>query len=74
MEDLALIFNPYGIQASYIPKKIQHYPIMNTKLEVLYGEELSRVFDYKVIVTNPAAISEKEKQKKEELFFSSLLT
>lgn len=68
MEDLALIFNPYGIQASYIPKKIQHYPIMNTKLEVLYGEELSRIFDYKVIVTNPTAISEKEKQKKEELF------
>ena len=67
MADLALIFNPYGMKASYIPKQIQHYPVMNTKLEVLYGEELSRVFDYKVIVTNPNAISEKEQQKKQEL-------
>lgn len=67
MSDLALIFNPYGMKASYIPKLIQHYPVMNTKLEVLYGEELSRVFDYKVIVTNPTAITEKEQQKKQEL-------
>lgn len=68
MSDVALILNPYSVKASYVPEKIQHYPVMNTKLEVLYGEELSRVFDYRVIVTNPTAISEKEKQKKEELF------
>lgn len=68
MSDLSLILNPYSVKASYIPEKIQHYPVMNTKLEVLYGEELSRVFDYKVIVTNPNAISEKEKTKKEEMF------
>ena len=43
---------------------------MNSKLNVLKGEELSRVFDYRVIVTNPNAISEIEKDKKQELFES----
>lgn len=67
MSDIKLILNPYSTKASYIPDKIPHYPVMNTKLEVLYGEELSRVFDYRVVVTNPTAISEKETQKKQEL-------
>ena len=70
MEDMELIFNPEGIKANFIPDKIQHYSIMNSKLNVLKGEELSRVFDYRVIVTNPNAISEMENQKKQALFES----
>lgn len=68
MKDLMMVINPDGIQAGYIPDKIQHYPIMNTKLDVLIGEESKRVFDYRVIITNPNAISEIENNKKEELF------
>lgn len=68
MNDLALELNPEGIQASYIPDKIQHFPIMNSKLNVLLGEESKRPFDYTVIVTNPNAISETEENKKEELY------
>jgi hypothetical protein len=64
MDDLALIVNPDDIQASYIPDNIQHYPIINSKLEVLIGEESKRIFDFKVIVTNPNAISEIETNKK----------
>lgn len=67
MDDLTLILNPEQIQAGYIPDKIQHYPIINSKLNVLIGEESKRVFDYRVIVTNPTAISEVEKVKKESL-------
>ena len=40
---------------------------MNSKLNVLRGEESKRVFDYKVVVTNPNAISEIENNKKQEL-------
>ena len=40
MDDLALICNPEGIKANFIPDKIQHYAIMNSKLNVLKGEEL----------------------------------
>lgn len=68
MDDLQLIVNPSDIQANYIPEKIQHYPIINSKLNVLQGEESKRTFDWKVIVTNPNSISEIENTKKEELF------
>ena len=68
MQDLQLIVNPDGLQAGFIPKKIQHYPIMNSKLNVLRGEESKRVFDFKVVVTNPNAITEIENNKKQELF------
>ena len=40
---------------------------MNSKLSVLRGEESKRVFDYRVVITNPNAISEKENTRKEEL-------
>jgi len=45
IEDMALIVNPNNIEASFIPDNIQHYPIINAKLRVLGGEELSRRFD-----------------------------
>lgn len=67
MNDLMHIINPDNIQASYIPDKIQHYPILNSKLNVLKGEESKRLFDYRVVVTNPNAISEIENNKKQEL-------
>ena len=67
MEDLVSVINPDHVDASYIPEKIQHYPIMNSKLNVLKGEEAKRVFDYRVIITNPNSISEIEENKKNEL-------
>ena len=67
MSDLELILNPENLQAGFIPNRIQHYPIMNSKLHVLRGEESKRVFDFKVIVTNPNAITEIENNKKQEL-------
>lgn len=70
MDDLELICNPEGIKANFIPDKIQHYSIINSKLNVLKGEELSRVFDYRVVVTNPNAVSEIEENKKQALFQS----
>lgn len=67
MKDLMLIINPDNIQAGFIPDTIQHYPIMNSKLNVLKGEESKRVFDFKVVVTNPNAISEIEENKNRQL-------
>lgn len=67
MSDLELILNPENLQAGFIPERIQHYPIMNSKLNVLRGEESKRVFDFKVVVTNPNAITEIENNKKQEL-------
>jgi len=67
MQDLRLVINPDNQDVNYIPDTIQHYAIINSKLNVLRGEEASRSFDYRVIVTNPDAISEVEKNKKAAL-------
>lgn len=67
MHDLAKVLNPDGIEASYIPDEIQHYPIMNSKLNVLRGEEIKRPFDFRVVVTNPNSISEIEEAKKQQV-------
>ena len=68
MNDLTMVLNPDKVKAGYIPEEIQHYPIMNSKINVLRGEEIKRVFDYRVIITNPNAISEIEETKKQEFF------
>ena len=60
--------NPDGIEAGYIPDKIQHYPIINSKLNILLGEERRRPFNYHAVVTNPEAVSEIEKTKKNLIF------
>jgi len=68
MEDIAAVLNPGNIASAFIPDKIQHYPIMNSKINTLRGEEAARVFDWKVIVTNPYSVSQIEEQKKQEFF------
>ena len=68
MNDMNSVLNPDSIQAGFVPETLIHYPIMNAKLNILRGEESKRRFDFRVIVTNPNAISEIENNKKEELF------
>ena len=68
MEDVAAILNPGNIATAFIPEKIQHYPIINSKINTLRGEEAARTFDWKVIVTNPYSVSKIEEDKKREFF------
>jgi len=68
LEDMSLVLNPDNVKASYIPENIQHYPIMNSVLNVLRGEEFKRRFDFRATITNPNAISEIENNKKAKLF------
>lgn len=67
MSDLKALINPYSLDASFIPDNIQHYPIINSKLSVLKGEEAKRLFDFRVIVTNPNAVSEIEEEKNNQV-------
>lgn len=66
MEDIAAILNPDNAVTGFLPDKVQHYPIMNSKLNTLRGEEAARVFDWHVIITNPEAISKMEEDKASE--------
>lgn len=67
MSDLKQILKADTYQGSKIPEKIQHYPIMNSKIDLLIGEECSRVWDHRVVVTNPTAVSAMEKAKKQAI-------
>ena len=67
MGDMKMLLNPFSLEASFIPDNIQHYPIINSKIQVLKGEESKRLFDFRVIVTNPNAISEMEEEKNAEV-------
>lgn len=66
MEDMMAIINPESITSGFIPDKIQHYPIMNSKLDVLRGEESRRPFEWRAVITNPNAVSRIEETKKQE--------
>jgi hypothetical protein len=62
IDDMMAMCDPYGIAGNDIPFKPQHYPIANSKINLLVGEEMKKRFDWKVKVINDDAVSEKEKE------------
>ena len=67
INDMLAIINPDMIDAGFIPENIQHYPIINSKLNLIRGEEWKRPFEPRVIISNPNTISEIDEQKRNEL-------
>ena len=63
MADVESILNPEGIDYGVKSKPIQHYPVMNAKIDLLLGEERNMVLEDRVVVTNPSAISEIEEER-----------
>lgn len=68
MEDVSLVLDAENLGGGFIPDSIQHYPIINSKLNILRGEESKRRLEYRATITNPNAISELEKSKKAEAY------
>jgi hypothetical protein len=66
-EDIVNVLNPNNLKASFVPKSMQHYPTINSYLELLRGECLSRPFEWNVVVTNPNALSDIEEKKKDKI-------
>ena len=76
LSDMKLVMNPYAIDSDgFIPDNIQYYSIVNSPINVIVGEEAKRRFEFRAIVSNYNAISEKEQQKVQELdaVFSELI-
>ena len=71
-DDIQYVLNPNNLKASFIPENLQHYPTINAYLELLRGEAISRPFDWRVVVTNPNAISDIEDEKRDAVFQSLL--
>lgn len=61
-DDVNKISDPFGLQADSFAAKMQNYPIMLPRINVLVGEELNRKFDWRVRVGNDNAISDKEEE------------
>lgn len=70
MADLIKVLNPEGFKfekKDMYNTKINHYPIVNKVIELLVGEEMASQLDLKAVITNPTAITEKERIKKAEI-------
>tara|TARA_R110000868_G_scaffold143967_2_gene362713 strand:- start:3719 stop:6130 length:2412 start_codon:yes stop_codon:yes gene_type:complete len=65
MTDLQLVLNPGEMEQYYVPKKIQHYPIITPRVNVLVGEEKRRKFDWTAVLTNPDTLSSIKDNKKQ---------
>lgn len=63
--DIEQISNPFRLTGTIsLPAKMQNYPIVNPKIDLLVGEASKRKTDYVVRVINEDAISDKEDQLK----------
>jgi len=60
--DVRQITDPLNLENSYTPAKMQNYPIINPKIDLLWGEESKRMFDWRVRAINADAISIKERK------------
>lgn len=68
LSDMKQVLNPYAIDSdAFIPDNVQYYSILNSPINSIIGEESKRRFEFRAIVSNSNAISEKEKAKKAEL-------
>jgi hypothetical protein len=67
MRDVEQILNPEGIDYGVETQKIQHYPILNSKIDILLGEERNSIIEDRVVISNPSAISEIEEAKIQEI-------
>jgi hypothetical protein len=66
-DDVKKIVDPLGLDNTYTPAKMQNYPIINPKVDLLWGEETKRRFDWRLRTINDDAISQKEEDLNGEL-------
>ena len=69
-QDIERTINPYGINYKGFPSKMNHYPIINNKIQVLIGEETKRSFNFTIKVVNEDAITKKEEDIKSTIINS----
>lgn len=65
--DVSKVVNPWNLEGATFPAKMQNYPLLKPKVDLLVGEETKRRFDWRIMVTNSDAISQKEKMIREKM-------
>lgn len=66
-DDVKKIVDPLGLDNTYTPAKMQNYPIINPKVDLLWGEETKKRFEWRLRTINDDAISQKETALNDEL-------
>lgn len=64
--DLRYVTNPFKVEDGF-PAKAQNFNIIRPKIDLLVGEESKRPFDFRVIQTDPSAVTKLQERKKELL-------
>lgn len=59
-QDMERVVNPWKIRGADFPVEVRNYPLSKPKIDLLVGEEMKRRFDWRVVVKNDDAVSEKE--------------
>lgn len=59
-QDMERVVNPWKIRGADFPVEMRNYPLSKPKIDLLVGEELKRRFDWRVVVKNDDAVSDKE--------------
>lgn len=65
-DDFKYVTDPYGIQEEF-PAKLNNYNIITPKIKLLEGEEIKRPFNFRVVATNDAAVSQMSEKRKQLL-------
>ena len=74
--DVERIVNPWKIRGADFPVEMRNYALSKPKLDLLVGEEMKRRFDWRVVVKNDDAVSDKERLIKDRYlkFISDKIT
>lgn len=65
-QDMERIVNPWRIRGADFPVEVRNYPLSKPKIDLLVGEEMKRRFDWRVVVKNDDAVSDKERLIKDK--------
>lgn len=66
-KDLEYVSNPLGLKDVEFPATLQHYDIISPSLMLLFGEEIKRPDNHRVIAEGPEVITRKEKAITEQI-------
>jgi hypothetical protein len=66
--EMRKVADPFGINPEEMPVDMKHYPLLNSKIDVLGGEELKRRTEWVVRALAPDVVDEKMELRKDLIF------
>jgi len=67
INDFEYVCAPYGAQAGELPAEMTNRDIVSGKINALLGWEMKRPFTWRVVATNPEALSRREQEEAERI-------